>query len=90
MLDNIATGESRFLNFKLGIYVLNGTWLGYIDLGSQLSICPLSYKDVRNIKRFGIQFEIKCAFNINKLKKKLNELPRDTKVNLLYELYLED
>jgi hypothetical protein len=54
MLDDKSKGLSRYMKFQLGQYALNGTWLGFTELGSQISICPLSYRDVLNLKRFGM------------------------------------
>jgi hypothetical protein len=34
MLDDANLGISRYLKYKLGQYHLNGTWLGYVELGS--------------------------------------------------------
>ena len=69
MLDDKSQGISRYMKFQLGQYALNGTWLGFTELGSQISICPLSYRDVLNLKRFGMQIEATCTFPIADLKK---------------------
>lgn len=90
MLDDKAAGISRYLKFQLGQYALNGTWLGYTELGSQLSICPLSYRDVLNLKRFGMQMETSCTFPVEDLKKRQAELGRRREGNVFFELYLED
>lgn len=90
MLKDTAQGKSNNLNFKLAQYHLNGTWLGYTDLSSELSICPLSHKDVLNFKRFGVQLQIKCTFPINELKTTPNNLGARREANKFYELYLED
>ena len=41
------------LTFYLAQYHLNGTFLGFSELSSQLSICEMTYDDVAVMKRFG-------------------------------------
>jgi len=90
MKDDKNTGASKYLKFQLGQYALNGTWLGYTELGAQLSICSMSYQDVLNLKRFGMQTETSCEFPIVDLRKGLAELEHVKDANVFYELYLED
>ena len=41
------------LTFYLAQYHLNGTFLGFSELSSQLSICEMTYDDVKVMRRFG-------------------------------------
>ena len=34
MVDDKSSGASRYMKFQLGQYALNGTWLGFTELGS--------------------------------------------------------
>jgi len=45
--------RSDSLRFKLGVYNINGTFVGFQDLDSQMSPCPMTYNDVINMKKFG-------------------------------------
>jgi len=46
----------------LGLYSVNGTYLGMTDLQSQLNSCKMNFQDVINTKRFGVMTQSECEF----------------------------
>lgn len=75
------------LNFMLGIYAMNGTFLGYSDLQGHLSQCPLQYKDMLTMKKFGSISVSKCNIMLKDL---LNKLTLPGSANNFFELFLQD
>ena len=61
-------GENLHLKFTLAQYHLDGTFLGYTELNSQLFMCPVSYASVQAMRRFGTQTVSSCQFSLSDLK----------------------
>ena len=80
--------RSDSLRFKLGVYNINGTFVGFQDLDNQMSPCPMTYNDVINMKKFGTMTENSCEFNLDNLINPPAYLP--TSESMIYELFLED
>ena len=41
--DNIAEGRSKYLNFHLAKYTIDGKFLGFDEMTSELSQCPFTF-----------------------------------------------
>lgn len=72
----------------LARYALDGTFLGFHQLASQMSACPMTYNDVLNMQRFGAMTENFCEFDLDSLMKGAGEEPEAA--NVLFELFLKD
>ena len=86
--DDTAAGRSQYLPFQLGRYAMNGTFLGYTELKSQLSVCPMSFHDVQNQNRFGTITVNNCELFLQDLLRAERSLANEA--NIFYELYLQD
>ena len=51
------------LRFILSKFAMNGTWLGFEDLTTQLQLCPVGNYAGSNFLEFGINYESDCFFN---------------------------
>lgn len=87
--DATTTDRNASLTFYLGRYSMNGTFLGFQKLRSQMNLCPLNYADVLNMFKFGAVTESTCDFDLTRLLK-LNpdELPKEA--NTFFELFILD
>ena len=56
------------LNFTLAQYDIQGQFLGFTQLKDQLTICPLSYDEVRKMMTYGTISKFNCDFYLNNLK----------------------
>ena len=70
MQDSSSTAnvQNGYLNFQLAQYKMDGTFLGYIEMTSQLFMCPLGYDGVLGIRRFGTQTKASCKISLQDLK----------------------
>jgi len=82
-----ATDKLGILRFVLGMYSLEGDFLGFQDLGSQLQLCPADYEDTIDFRRFGTSVNARCDYNISQLID-TNLQPNNTDV--FYDLWLVD
>lgn len=62
-----TTTRNTSLTFYLARYAMNGTFLGFQLLKTQLSLCPMNYNDVLNMLKFGAVTENTCDFYLNEL-----------------------
>lgn len=87
-MDPSSLALNKDLKFVLAQYHINGTFLGYRDMTSELFLCPVTYSGVQNMLKFGTQTKKSCEFSIEKLKKgsASQDLPKTA--NIFYELYL--
>lgn len=69
-------------------YAVDGTFLGFQELDSQMSACPMTYNDVLNMRRFGAMTESKCEFDLWSLMQGAGVQPESA--NALFELFLKD
>jgi hypothetical protein len=60
--DEKSSGRSKYLNFMLASYSIDGEFLGFTELGSELSQCPFSYENVLSMKKFGTITNNTCNF----------------------------
>jgi len=63
-----SLSQGKLLNFTLAQYDINGEFLGFTQLKDQLSICPLSYDEVRKMMTYGTISKFNCDFYLNNLK----------------------
>jgi len=77
------------LTFYLAQYHLNGTFLGFTELSSQLSICEMTYDDVKVMRRFGTIIKSDCSIHLDDLKVSIDgDQKKDA--NTFFEVFLED
>jgi len=69
------------------MYSINGTFLGFTELKSQLTLCPLSFTQVLNQKKFGTISVSECNLYLADLIGSMN-MPEEA--NILFELFLQD
>eukprot|EP00347_Sterkiella_histriomuscorum_P018733 403344384 len=81
-------GRNQSLTFYLARYHINGTFLGFQQLKSQLSICPLNYDDVLNIFKFGAVSQNECQFSLNELI--LDPINQPSEANVFFDLFIQD
>ena len=55
------------LRFRLARHSLNGTFLGMVNLTSQLQLCSAHPDKVTSFLRFGTTYENKCRIDLNTL-----------------------
>jgi len=84
--DDSSTSRSQYLVFQLAMYHMNGTFLGFTELRSQMSPCPMTFTDVLNQRKFGTMTQNDCSFYLYDLIS--SDLPQGA--NIFYELYLQD
>lgn len=82
------TSRTNKLKYWLARYNLEGKFLGWKQLSTQLSPCPLTESDVMYAEKFGVVTEVTCEFELFKLTSDItNQLPTDA--NVFFELYVE-
>lgn len=77
------------LTFYLAQYHLNGTFLGFTELSSQLSICEMTYDDVKVMRRFGTIIISDCSIHMEDLKVGIDGVQKKD-ANTFFEVFLED
>lgn len=65
---------------------MNGTLIGFETLKDQLSVCPFSYDEIKNMNKFGTVTEKSCDFDLTKLSS--GPLPDDA--NFFFDLFIKD
>lgn len=90
MITNFVSDEVDFKHLKyiLGRFSFEGDFLGYTELNTELSLCPMSYGDVLSQRLYGTQIESKCEISLDLITAVGTAAPADT--NVFYELYVED
>jgi len=63
-----GAGENSRLRITLSKYALNGTWLGFEDLSTQLSLCDGTKLEMSQYLEFGTSMEKTCNLNVYSLK----------------------
>ena len=81
-----SNGKINILKFKLAKYTLEGDFVGYEDLTTQLQLCSSSLEDGVDYRRFGVTMTNACKFDLNQLVS--DNLPSEA--NFFYEMFLED
>ena len=77
------------LTFYLARYSINGTFLGFQLLKTQLSLCSMNYDDVLNMLKFGAVTENTCEYNLAQLVQwDEDKLPQEA--NTFFELFIKD
>ena len=79
-------GKINMLSFKLAKYDLNGTFMGFEALSTQLNLCGNSRDDGIDFRRFGVTIVDECTFDISTLIG--DNVPESA--NKFYELFIED
>jgi hypothetical protein len=51
--EDPEANQVKYLTFVLGRFHFNGTFLGYTELDSELSLCPMAYEDVLSMREYG-------------------------------------
>lgn len=80
--------DFKHLKYILGRFSFEGDFLGYTELNTELSLCPMSYGDVLSQRLYGTQIESKCEISLDLIIAEGTAAPADT--NVFYELYIED
>jgi hypothetical protein len=84
-----VSNRTKDLTYWLARYNLQGEFLGFQELHTQLSACPLTKSDTMKMKEFGVVTKNECNFELFKLKTDAQtQLPLDA--NVFFELFLED
>lgn len=84
--NNPSSGYINLLSFKLAKYDINGTFLSFDDLTTQLMICSQSLADGVDFWRFGITIQTSCTFDLTNLLG--NNIPQTA--NKFFELFIVD
>ena len=53
-----------YLTFYLARYNIEGEFLGFNELKTQLSLCPMTYTDVVRMTKFGVLTKNECEFEL--------------------------
>lgn len=72
----------------LGRFTFEGEFIGYTELNSELSLCPMAYEDVLSMRQYGTQIESKCEISLDLISAQGEAAPEDQ--NIFYELYVQD
>lgn len=84
----MSLASGKYLTFKLAKYNLTGSFLGYEDLETQLTLCTSNIQDARKFRRFGTTTNQECNYDLSKLVSTNSLKPNN--VNIFYELFLVD
>lgn len=82
-----STSKLGTLYFRLGMYSLEGDFLGFQNLTTQLQLCPADYQYGVDYREFGRSVSSKCNYNVSQLIDTAL-LPNNTDV--FYDLWLVD
>lgn len=77
------SGELSFINLTLSVYALNGSFLGFEDLSTQLHTCKGDDRTLQRFLKFGSNTFVNCALDLVHLIDRTDE-PR------FYELWIDD
>lgn len=80
--------DSQYLSYYVARYNIEGEFLGFRQLKTQLSICNIGYRQIINMKRFGIVTEKKCDYELINLVGGKDDIPKDA--NAFYEIFIRD
>ena len=76
--------SNSILKYKMSVYALNGTWLGFREVQStDLQFCGGLLEEVSDWRRFGTDYTNECEVD-------LGVLLEDSQEPLFYELYYQD
>lgn len=84
--DTPTDDKMNYLKFKVASYHLNGTFIRFEDLTTQLQLCSNSLDDGNEWRRFGVSLENSCDFDLTTLVKE----KKPDNVNVFYEAFIED
>eukprot|EP00343_Euplotes_focardii_P000821 CAMPEP_0205803036 /NCGR_PEP_ID=MMETSP0205-20121125/5557_1 /ASSEMBLY_ACC=CAM_ASM_000278 /TAXON_ID=36767 /ORGANISM="Euplotes focardii, Strain TN1" /LENGTH=196 /DNA_ID=CAMNT_0053070447 /DNA_START=710 /DNA_END=1297 /DNA_ORIENTATION=+ len=82
-----STTKLGLLKFVLGMYNLEGDFLGFQNLSTQLQLCPAAYEDGMDWRRFGTSVEAECYYNISQL---IDTSIQPNNTDIFYDLWLVD
>ena len=80
-----GNGRVSSLTFYLARYSIEGNFLGFQELKTQMSLCPTTYDDVLKMMQFGSVIENQCEFSLTELLDQTNLPPE---ANTFFELYI--
>lgn len=69
--------SSKYLKYMLGRFTFDGEFIGYTELNSELSLCPMTYEDVLSMRQFGTQIESKCEISLDLISAQDSAAPED-------------
>lgn len=75
------------LRFILGTYSLEGDFLGFQNLTTQLQLCPADYEYGVDYRRFGTTVYSKCEYSVSQL---INPDIQPNNTDVFYDLWLID
>jgi len=79
-----TTGQLNILKYKLAKFDIEGNFISFDDLSTQLMICSQSLQDGVDFRRFGITISTSCTFDLTTL---INSNPPST-TNMFFELFV--
>lgn len=79
-------GKINILKYKLAKYNIEGLFLGFEDLTTQLQLCAQTLEDGVEYRRFGVTIVNECTFDLTTLIG--GSLPETA--NKFYEMFVED
>lgn len=80
------TSDSEHLKYILGRFSFEGEFLGYTELNTELSLCPMSYEDVLSQRLYGTQILSKCEISLDLITSR--DSASSDEMNIFYELYV--
>ena len=88
--DTSNKARTDALTYYLARYAMDGTFMGFTELKDQLSLCPLTFDEVKKMRKFGVVSEVSCDIELSQLAVKLDSLQLSSEANTFFELYLSD
>lgn len=85
--DSSDTNTLTTLRFVMGKYSLDGYFLGYENLTTQLQLCPADYTYGVDYRRFGTTVYSSCSYDLSQL---ITEYLQPNNTNIFYDLWLVD
>ena len=76
-----------YIPFRLAKYALDGVFLGWENMTTQIFLCPMTEEHSRRFRRVGLGLVEKCEIDLEALVNQYIDLPN---INYFYELYLVD
>jgi meckelin len=75
------------MRFVLGQYSLEGDFLGFRDLTTELQLCPTDYEYGQDYREFGKSVKSKCEISVSKL---INSNLQPNNTDVFYDLWYVD
>lgn len=82
-----STSKLGFLRFVMGTYSLEGDFLGFKDLTTQLQLCPADYGYGIDYRKFGTTVRSSCKISVSKL---IDPDLQPNNTDVFYDLWLID